>query len=45
MLAFAVVDAAAFVSAAFAATVLDATLADASVKLGFVAASVGATPE
>ena len=44
MLAGAVVDAAALVSAAFAATVLDATLADASVTLGFVVASVGVTP-
>ena len=44
MLAFAVVDAAAFVSTASAATVLEATLADASVTLGFVTASVGVTP-
>ena len=45
MLAFAVVDAAAFVSTAFAATVLEATLADTSVTLDFVATSVGSTPE
>ena len=44
MLAFAVVDAAAFVSTASAATVLEATLADASVTLDFVTAAVGATP-